>query len=438
MASKTRRAGLAGLSLLVASGLASAQAPVDPNQPLPAGHPSVAADDQAEGDSEPQPMPAGHPGAPTAEPPQDRTSPAPELRPGTIEVHLHDEKDQPIQGMSVRLAIMKQDVAEGDSHTERSGNTDARGVFVFDGLPSGTSYTFRVNAAKDAGEFASEPIRLGESGGQRVLLHVFPVTRDLRQALVGMRGVLFVQPREDVFHIETNFQILNIGTQAWVPNAVHVALPSGAKAFRAGDAASDTRFDRGQSGPVELLGTYPPGQREVGFQFNLDNTHEQRRTIRIGLPPHVAELRIVAEGARGMILTADGFPAAEPMQGQDGSRLLVTGRRLTRGDGALDFIELTLDNLPVPSLGRWYAVVMASLLVGLGMTAALKRHGPNKTHAKTVDAAEVAEAQELVLDELVTLEKLRRDERIGPRSYEETRFELLEALARLELHYPEA
>jgi hypothetical protein len=260
------------------------------------------------------------------------------------------------------------------------------------------------------------------------------VTRDLRQALVGMRGVVFIQPREDVFHIESSFQVINIGLQAWVPDGVKISLPDGAKAFRTSDSMSDTRAERGASGAVELLGTYSPGQHDIGYQFQLDNLHDARRSIRIGLPPHVAELRVVAEGARGMVLSAGGFPDPEPMQGQDGSRLLVTGRRLGRGDGALDSIEITLDNLPVPSLGRWYAVAIACALSALGLGVALRKDTSEKKSHRSVDPADVKQAEELVLEELVALEKLRREERVGPRTYEETRIELLDALTRLELH----
>jgi hypothetical protein len=416
---------------------AAEPAPVDPSAPLPPGHPAVgtapAADEDTDDDAPAEAMPPGHPGAPAGEPPQDRTSPAPDLRAGSIEVHLHDEKDRPITGMAMRLAVMKQDVAEGDSRSERPGTTDGRGVALFEGLPTGSAYSFRVTAAKDAGTFASEPLRLGETGGQRVLLHVYPVTRDVRRALIGMRGVVFIQPREDVFHIESSFQVINIGMQAWVPDGTKITLPTDAKAFRTSDSMSDTRVERGASGDAELLGTYGPGQRDIGYQFQLDNLHVPRRTIRIGLPPHVAELRIVAEGARGMVLSAEGFPEPEPMQGQDGSRLLVTGRRLERGDQALASIEITLDNLPVPSAGRWYAVVIACLLGALGLGTAL-RDNPQKKAVRSVDPADVKQAEELVLDELVALEKLRREERVGPRTYEETRVELLDALTRLELH----
>jgi hypothetical protein len=444
---RIRRAGSVCVACLAVAATGAAQAPVDPSAPLPPGHPSLGAappaddDDDAPAEAMPpghpgaaQAVPPGHPGAPAGEPPQDRTSPAPDLRPGTIEVLLRDEKDHPIAGMPLRLAVMKQDVAEGDSKSERQGTTDGQGNVRFEGLPTGSAYSFRATAEKNAGTFASEPLRLGESGGQRVLLHVFPVTRDLRQALVGMRGVVFIQPREDVFHIESSFQVINIGMQAWVPEDTKIALPSGAKGFRTSDSMSDTRVERGPSGDATILGTYSPGQRDIGYQFQLDNLHDARRSIRIGLPPHVAELRIVAEGAKGMVLTAEGFPEPEPMQGQDGSRLLVTGRRLSRGDEALASVEITLDNLPVPSMGRWYAVLIACALSALGLATALRKEGSDKKAVRSVDPADVKQAEELVLDELVALEKLRRQERVGPRTYEETRVELLDALTRLELH----
>jgi hypothetical protein len=330
----------------------------------------------------------------------------------------------------VRLGVMKQDVAEGDSRSQVDGVTNAEGVAVFQGLAIGTAYSYRVTVNRGGGAFASEPLRLGETGGQRVLLHVYPVTRDLRTALVGLRGVIFVQPREDVFQVETNFEVLNIGSTAWVPEHITFALPIGAKAFRAGDSMNDTRVEHTGSGPAELVGTYAPGQHEVGYQFQLDNHHERRTSLRIALPPHVAELRVVAEGARGMLLTVDGFPEAEPMQGQDGSHLVATSRRLTRGEAALETLEITLDNLPVPSLGRWYAVGIAVCLAVFGLLHTLRSGRRNDRRTENVE--EARQAEELVLDELVALERLKEDARIGPRTYQETRIELLDALARLQ------
>ncbi|HVU02085.1 MAG TPA: hypothetical protein VHE30_10045 [Polyangiaceae bacterium] len=407
--------------LLVALALLSpglrAQPVDDPADELPPGHPG--------GDSS---LPAGHPGADTP-PPQDRVSPAPDLRPGTIEVHVRDAKDQPLASVPVTLGILHNDVATGDSKTEQSGTTNAEGIVRFEGLAIGTAYSYRPRVDRGPARFASEPLRLEPTNGQRVLLHVFPTVRDIREALVGMRAVVFVQPRDDVFHVEENVQVLNIGQTAWVPEGVGLPLPAGAKAFRVGDSMSDIRFEKGKDEVAELRGTFGPGQHELGFQFELDNAHDRTRQLRIALPPHVAELRVIAEATRGMTLRVSGFPDAEPMQGQDGSRLLVTGKRLARGDSALTTVDVSLENLPVPSQGRWYAVVLAALFAGGGLLLALRSQG--RDSSRPLGAEESAEAEGLLLGELVQLEKLRSADKIGPRTYEETRRALLDALVRL-------
>ena len=135
-----------------------------------------------------------------------------------------------------------------------------------------------------------------------------------------------------------------------------------------------------------------------------------------------------------MELHVASFPDAEPMQGQDGSHLLVTGKHLVRGETSLDSISIALENLPVPSMGRWYAVGLALLIAGFGLVQML-RQSPSSAR-KLAREGEAEEARDLVLGELVELERLRKNDRIGPRSYEETRSELLDALARLDMRSP--
>jgi hypothetical protein len=108
---------------------------------------------------------------------------------------------------------------------------------------------------------------------------------------------------------------------------------------------------------------------------------------------------------------------------------LVTGRRAVRGDAPLDEIDVTLENLPVPAQGRWYAALLAFGLVGFGMWSGFVRKSPKP--AAGAKSAEIKEAEELVLRELVTLERLERDGQIGPRAYAEARTELLDVLSRL-------
>ncbi|HEX7671937.1 MAG TPA: hypothetical protein VF395_20220 [Polyangiaceae bacterium] len=429
---------------------ASAQGPVDPKAPLPPGHVPVTAaapaarpgtapaaaepesDDEETADT--PSAPPGHGAAAPAQPPQDRAVAAPDLRPGTIEVLIHDGNSAPIPRLPLRLGVLHSDVAQGDSKSQIEGTTDERGVAVFRGLEVGTAFSYRVTVPRGPATFAADPVRLDPSGGQRVLLHVYPIVRDIREALVGMRGVLFVQPRDDVFHIEANFQVLNIGAVAWVPENVRLVLPEGAKAFRPADEMSDTRVEKTASGDLRIVGTFSPGEHEVGFQFQLDNPHDRSKSLHIALPPHVAELRVVAEGARGMELHVPSFPDAEPMQGQDGSHLLVTGKHLVRGESSLDSVSITLENLPVPSSGRWYAVGIALMIAGFGLFQMVsQRPSPARKLARQ---GEAEEAEDLVLRELVELERLRKSDRVGPRTYEETRAELLDALARLDSRTP--
>jgi hypothetical protein len=324
---------------------------------------------------------------------------------------------------------MRQDVATGNSRDERTASTDSAGTVTFRGMPIGTDYSYRATVEQGKGVYASGPFRLDERTGQRALVHVYPVTTDIRQAMVGMRGVVFVQPREDIFQVEATIQVLNIGMIAWVPEGVVIPLPAGAKAFRASESMSDTRAEREKDGDVTLRGTFAPGEHEVTFQYQLENTHESTLHFRMGLPPHMAEMRVYAEGPRDMQLNVAGFPKAERTTGQSGSHLLITGKRAVRAEPPIEDVEVSLGNIPVPGQGRWYAALFACCLAGFGVWNALPRRGAKGRSAPY--QAELSEAQELVFRELVSLERLEREGEIGPRAYGEARAELLDVLSRL-------
>lgn len=398
---------------------------------LPSGHPDVAGNAEPDDDAEPEQTapPAGHPGMEGAEPAKDAVVAAPDLRPGTIEVHVADASERPLVNAPVRLGLMRQDVATGDSREERVANTDASGTVTFSNMPIGTEFSYRATVRQGDGAYASEPFRLDERTGQRALVHVYPVTRDIRQAMVGMRGVVYVQPREDIFQVETTLQVLNIGAIAWVPDHVRIPLPEGAKAFRASESMHDTGVERDKDGEVTLHGTFSPGQHEVTFQYQLDNEHEPTQRFRMGLPPHVAEMRVYAEGPREMRLAVSGYPPAERTTAQTGGHLLVTGKRAVRGDAPLDEVDISLESLPVPAQGRWYAALTALGLAVFGIWAGFFR--PRSDPKLAARSSELREAEELVFRELVALERLEREGQIGPRAYAEARAELLDVLSRL-------
>lgn len=399
--------------------VAPSDAPAHPPAPggeLPAGHPPVgAASPGAAGAGEPAPTP-------------DSTLPARDLPAGTIEARIVDQNDRPVAGADVRLGVLKQTVAEGERRSHRTGKTGPDGMIRFDGLEIGSDFSYRVSVKSDPAEYASDPFNLGREAGQRVLLHVYPVTSDVSRTLVGMRGILVVEPRDDVFQFQVMFRVFNMGRITWVPADIAIDLPEGAKGFNVPEAMTDARFvNEGEQ--ARLLGTYAPGEHDVSFSFQVPNDHDENVEFRLSLPPHVAELRVIAEAARGMGLSVQGFDAAESASAAGGQRVLVTSRRLRQGEPQMSSVTIRLSGVPTPGPGRWIAALLAAFGVLAGVAIALTSPKQASTRGSERD---VEQARELLLEELVALEKAHRAGEIGPASYERVRRELLDSVARLD------
>jgi hypothetical protein len=390
--------------------------PPAPGGELPAGHPPVG------------PGPAGSAGPQDPAPTPDSTLPANDLPAGTIEAKIVDQNDRPIAGADVRLGVLKQTVAEGERRSHRSGKTNPDGMIRFDGLEIGSDFSYRVSVKSDPAEYASDPFNLGREVGQRVLLHVYPVTHDVSRTLVGMRGILVVEPRDDVFQFQAMFRVFNMGRITWVPTDISIDLPEGAKGFNVPESMTDTRFVN-EGDQARLLGTFAPGEHDVSFSFQVPNDHDENVEFRLSLPPHVAEVRVIAEAARGMGLSVQGFDPAESANAPGGQRVLVTSRRLRQGEPEMSAVTIRLSGVPTPGPGRWIAAVLAALGVLAGLAVALSS---SKEASSRSSEQDVEQARELLLEELVALEKAHRAGEIGPASYERLRRELLDSVARLD------
>jgi hypothetical protein len=115
---------------------------------------------------------------------------------------------------------------------------------------------------------------------------------------------------------------------------------------------------------------------------------------------------------------------------QTGQRVLVTRRVAVRGQASgLGDFTASLAGIPTPGSGRWIAVLIATALAGLGFAAFRGKLG-NETNADLQDR-DAERARRLLLDELVQLTRARREQRIGPSTYESARRALVEALARI-------
>jgi hypothetical protein len=361
--------------------------------------------------------------------PQDLSAPAPDLPKGVIEAVIVDGKEQPIVGTDVRLGIMYQSVAEGESRSEKFARTDGSGRVRFEGLSIGNGYSYRVTLKSGAAEYSTAPLNLPEDSGYRVRLHVYPVTHDVSQAYIGLRGIIFIETRDDIFQFQVMMRVLNLGAVTWVPRDVSVSLPRGFKAFGAEKGMTDTRFEVDEGRGAKLLGTFTPGQHEVSFRFQVPKVRDPSASFELGLLPHVYEMRVIAAASPTMKLDVSGFEEPRVDQTQNGQRVLVT-RRLFNAKEPVSSFSVHLSGLPVPGPGRWIAAVIAALLAASGFGAArgyLNFDAPGKLKPDE----ELVVARELILKELVLVERARQAGDLGPRAHTDARRALIDALARL-------
>lgn len=345
------------------------------------------------------------------------------LPPGEVLVIVLSAGETPLANATVTLHETVQNIAEGDAKREQVLRTGADGQALFRGVDTSVRAIARISVQALGAEYSVDDFRPGEHTGQRITVPVFESTSDPTEAMVGMRGFVYVQLREGEFVFDVLFRVFSLGRKTWVPSGVHLDLPSGLLAF---ENVANTAAD-GPHG-AKLTGSFPPGQRDVRLNFRFPAGQAEEEFFRFSLPPHVAEMRVITESAPGMALQVPGFEPVQEARGPEGTRVLVTRRALTPGEEMLTSIEVRLSGLPTVGPERWYAVAVAAVLALSGLWLARRpasRRGP-------AERAEVSRARRLLLADLSALERAQAAGDVGPQTYERARRELLLALARLE------
>jgi hypothetical protein len=258
--------------------------------------------------------------------------------------------------------------------------------------------------------------------GMRVVLHVYPVSRDVQEALIVLQGILFIEVKDDRVQIEEAFTVFNLGKIAWVADGVLIRLPEVFAALSAQQTMSDQGVDAVDKQGARIHGTFAPGRHEVQFRWQLPYSGEKLIDFEVGLPPHVAVMRVIAGASHGSKLSVIGFPDAERRTDAQGQRLLVTEKQVRR-DEPLASLHVRLEGLPTPGPGRIIATCLAGLLVALGFSVALGG-SPADSRAFS-DKARRAQ----LLSALADLERARTEGDVGPKTYERVRRELIDAIA---------
>jgi hypothetical protein len=157
----------------------------------------------------------------------------------------------------------------------------------------------------------------------------------------------------------------------------------------------------------------------------LSNDTDQ--TVTLGLPPRVAQARVIAEASKTMSLAVEGAAPPRRTKNRDGRSVLVTERAATQGDRGIPTLSVTMRGLPTKSPARWVTLLVGAGMVAFGLSALL---GRRKAKEIPEDAREdLLEAREALLLEIVALERARRRGDVGPKSYERVRAAMLDALA---------
>jgi hypothetical protein len=210
-----------------------------------------------------------------------------------------------------------------------------------------------------------------------------------------------------------------------------IQLPKGFKAFKAQEGMTDVRFEEVEGVGARLKGTFAPGQSEASFRFQIPKFNEDSLIFRMSVPPHVAEMRVIAEASATMNLSVDGFQPPVSTANQNGQRVLVSVKQLRERNEELKDFTATISGIPTAGPGRWFALAIAGCMaIGGAFAARGAFDGPAGNGNALADKKR---ARELLMRELEALEVARREERIGPRSYQQSRVALIDAIARLGL-----
>jgi hypothetical protein len=400
---------------------------------LPAGHPPV-----GEG------LPAGHPpveggdeeGGPQQEmprdprffnPPQDTAVDDPSLPAGVIVVTIKDAQDKPLPGAPITLNILHSTVAKGESRERRSATADGSGMARFEGLSFGSGHSYQIVTKRGPATYSNPPVGLVDKAGKRIVVHAYDTSTNLEELTLAMQGIVYLSLREDSIQIEQLLSVYNLSPTAWQADAP-IELPKGWKAFNKQESGGEARVDEVPGTGAALRGTFPPGRTDIDFRYQVPLDNEERQSIKIHLPPRVAQARVMAESSRTMGLSVAGFPGAQATEGRDGKRLLITEKQAQRADGGVRDIDIELSGLPTPGKGRWVAVVLALLAMAAGGYYLLE-HREAGIDADTRD--DLIDAREALLGEIVALERAHKSGEVGPKTYARVRASLLEALGRI-------
>lgn len=358
-------------------------------------------------------------------PPQSSASESKTLPAGSIETLVLDGKGHPLANIEVALAASESSVAKGDSRERLLGVTNAEGMVRWDGLKTGMGFSYRVSVSKDGATFPIAPFQLNPERGMTTKLYVFPVVRNVKDAIILSKGVIYIEIKDDRVQIEQMLTIANFGENAWVPDDYTLDMPAKMQAFTNDPGMSEVGVDRVEGkDQLRLHGTFAPGQQQIVFRWQLPYSGERELAINVEAPPNMAQARVLAAAAQKMRIDSEGMPASktDDMQGQ---RLLTIDWDQLNAKSPIKEFRVRLHDIPESGLPAWLMRSGVGLAAMISLSAiVIVRSGKRRN-----DARARKDSRALLLDELSELEQAHGRGDIGPKTYERARRELVDQIA---------
>jgi hypothetical protein len=404
--------------LFTALAITSFSCPSLAEDALPADHPPVGATDSQGRATNPHALMD----APENHAREDETLPR-----GTIRIRVRNEKGDPVAAQSVILGVLENTVAKGERREQFTKLTDAAGDVVFEAQRVASGIAYRVRTFRDGAVFFAPPFTLSETRGTNVLVHVFPVTRKIDDAQVAFEAVLFSELRDDRIQFDEVFTVHNLGATAWLAEDVFLALPQNATGFTAQSSMSDQAITQVAGRGASLRGTFAPGEHHLSFRWQLPLRNESEINFTVGLPPHVAIMRVGTAAVPGLSLHVQDLPDPRPTTLQDGARAIMTERLLKPKEKPVPQWVVRIAGLPAAGLGRLAGNVTYELAAGVAALAIALAVLSWSLFTRTRSDGTVE--REALLHAISDLEAAHARGEVGPQSYEHLRRDLIDQLA---------
>jgi hypothetical protein len=295
---------------------------------------------------------------------------------------VNETTGKPAAGAEVTLAAADED---GTGKVQRTVTTDKDGTYRFDGLPSGASWLYVVDARFDGGLFPGSPFRFppGERPLLETSLRVWNTTTDPNSIIIA-RDAMFVLPSEDSVGVVESVTVLNQTDFAYIGRGMTDGS-AGETTFGFGlpAGAGDVRVENASFDVPELVET------DYGFG------------ITVALPPDESDFtysyRVPADALTYVLSKTALYPTAdllvfagEPLKIQS-DRLDAKGTETIDGKtyerweapGLVDAGDTVLIQASAEAELQWwpFALGASGLVAAIGVGYLLMRRRPRRTQA---------------------------------------------------------